>query len=111
MGGEPGGTARNAEHYVYTTPSRKAIQAIKDKVKARTARNQQSAGVDELLSIGALPVERAFFRSAFAALADPASSAPGPPTITKRRKSPQWPLDGTQTDTARLRAGMSLFQP
>lgn len=38
------------KHYVYTTPSRKAIQAIKDKVKARTGRSQQRTGVDELLT-------------------------------------------------------------
>ena len=38
------------KHYVYTKPSKKAIQAIKDKVKDRTSRNNQHMGVDELLT-------------------------------------------------------------
>jgi RNA-directed DNA polymerase len=37
------------KHYVYTKPSRKAIQAIKDKVKAKTYRSTRNLGLDELL--------------------------------------------------------------
>src|SRR5215813_8672360 len=35
--------------YVYTKPSRKAIQAIKDKVKVATYRSTRHQGLDELL--------------------------------------------------------------
>jgi RNA-directed DNA polymerase len=38
------------KHYVYTKPSRKAVQAIKDKVKDRTRRSNLHMGVDELLT-------------------------------------------------------------
>src|SRR6266849_2382095 len=38
------------KHYVYTTPSRKAIQAIKDKVKARTYRSTRHMDLDELIT-------------------------------------------------------------
>jgi len=38
------------EYYVYTKPSRKAIQAIKDKVKARTCRSTRHMGLDELIA-------------------------------------------------------------
>ncbi|HZI73822.1 MAG TPA: reverse transcriptase domain-containing protein, partial [Gemmatimonadales bacterium] len=41
------GTSR---HYVYTKPSRKAIQAIKDKVKAKTYRSTRHMGLDELIT-------------------------------------------------------------
>jgi RNA-directed DNA polymerase len=37
------------KHYVYTKPSKKAVQAIKDKVKARTYRSTRHLGLDELL--------------------------------------------------------------
>ena len=37
------------KYYVYTRPSRKAIQAIKDKVKARTYRSTRHQDLDELL--------------------------------------------------------------
>ena len=37
-------------HYVYTKPSRKAIQAIKDKVKAKTYRSTRHMGLDELIT-------------------------------------------------------------
>jgi RNA-directed DNA polymerase len=37
------------KHYVYTRPSRKAIQAIKDKVTARTYRSTRHTGLDELI--------------------------------------------------------------
>jgi RNA-directed DNA polymerase len=37
------------KHYVYTRPSRKAIQAIKDKVTARTYRSTRHMGLDELI--------------------------------------------------------------
>jgi len=37
------------KHYVYTKPSKKAIQSIKDKVKDRTRRSNLHWGVDELL--------------------------------------------------------------
>ena len=37
------------KHYVYTTPSRKAIQAIKDKVKAKTYRSTRHMDLDELI--------------------------------------------------------------
>ncbi len=38
-----------SKHYVYTKPSRKAIQAIKDKVKAKTYRSTRHQDLDELL--------------------------------------------------------------
>ena len=38
------------KHYVYTKPSRKAIQAIKDKVKAKTYRSTLHKGLDELIT-------------------------------------------------------------
>src|SRR6266513_2729260 len=38
------------KHYVYTRPSRKAIQAIKDKVKAKTYRSTRHMAPDELLT-------------------------------------------------------------
>ena len=37
------------KHYVYTKPSRKAIQAIKDKVKAKTYRSTRHQDLDELI--------------------------------------------------------------
>jgi RNA-directed DNA polymerase len=39
-----------SKHYVYTRPSRKAIQAIKDKVTARTYRSTLHMGLDELIA-------------------------------------------------------------
>jgi RNA-directed DNA polymerase len=39
-----------SKHYVYTRPSRKAIQAIKDKVKAKTYRSTRHTGLDELIT-------------------------------------------------------------
>jgi len=39
-----------SKHYVYTKPSRKAIQAIKDKVKAKTYRSTRHMGLDELIT-------------------------------------------------------------
>src|SRR5258708_23830910 len=38
-----------SKYYVYTKPSRKAIQAIKDKVKARTYRSTRHQDLDELI--------------------------------------------------------------
>lgn len=38
------------KHYVYTKPSKKAIQAIKDKVKAKTYRSTRDQGLDELIT-------------------------------------------------------------
>jgi RNA-directed DNA polymerase len=38
------------KHYVYTKPSRKAIQAIKDKVKAKTYRSTRHMTLDELIT-------------------------------------------------------------
>jgi RNA-directed DNA polymerase len=38
-----------SKYYVYTRPSRKAIQAIKDKVKAKTYRSTRHQDLDELL--------------------------------------------------------------
>ena len=38
------------KHYVYTKPSRKAIQAIKDKVKAKTYRSTRHMAPDELIT-------------------------------------------------------------
>jgi RNA-directed DNA polymerase len=38
-----------SKYYVYTKPSRKAIQAIKDKVKTKTYRSTRHQGLDELL--------------------------------------------------------------
>lgn len=38
-----------SKYYVYTTPSRKAIQAIKDKVKAKTYRSTRYQELDELI--------------------------------------------------------------
>ncbi len=38
------------KHYVYTRPSRKAVQAIKDKVTARTYRSTRHMGLDELIT-------------------------------------------------------------
>ena len=37
------------KYYVYTRPSRKAVQAIKDKVKARTYRSTRHQDLDELI--------------------------------------------------------------
>jgi RNA-directed DNA polymerase len=37
------------KHYVYTTPSKKAIQAIKDKVKAKTYRSTRHQDLDKLI--------------------------------------------------------------
>jgi len=39
-----------SKYYVYTKPSRKAIQAIKDKVKARTYRSTRHKDLDELIT-------------------------------------------------------------
>jgi RNA-directed DNA polymerase len=39
-----------SKHYVYTKPSRKAIQAIKDKIKAKTYRSTRHMGLDELIT-------------------------------------------------------------
>jgi RNA-directed DNA polymerase len=39
-----------SKYYVYTKPSRKAIQAIKDKVKAKTYRSTRHQDLDELLT-------------------------------------------------------------
>ncbi len=38
------------KYYVYTTPSRKAIQKVKDKVKAKTYRSTRPWGLDELIT-------------------------------------------------------------
>jgi len=38
------------EYYVYTKPSRKAIQAIKDKVRTKTCRSTLHMGLDELIA-------------------------------------------------------------
>ena len=38
------------KHYVYTKPSKKAIQAIKDKVKANTYRSTRDQALDEMLT-------------------------------------------------------------
>jgi RNA-directed DNA polymerase len=38
------------KHYVYTKPSRKAIQAIRDKVKAKTYRSTRHTGLYELIT-------------------------------------------------------------
>jgi RNA-directed DNA polymerase len=38
------------KYYVYTKPSKKAIQAVKDKVKAKTYRSTRHMGLDELLT-------------------------------------------------------------
>jgi RNA-directed DNA polymerase len=38
------------KHYVYTTPSRKAIQAVKDKVKAKTYRSTRHIKLDEVIT-------------------------------------------------------------
>src|SRR6266702_6575115 len=38
-----------SKYYVYTKPSRKAVQAIKDKVNAKTYRSTRHQGLDELL--------------------------------------------------------------
>ena len=38
-----------SKHYVYTKPSRKAIQSIRDKVKARTYRSTRHTDLDELI--------------------------------------------------------------
>ena len=38
------------KHYVYTKPSRKAIQAIKDKVTAKTYRSTRHMALDELIA-------------------------------------------------------------
>ncbi len=39
-----------SEHYVYTVPSRKAIQAVKDKVAVKTYRSTRNKSPDELLA-------------------------------------------------------------
>ena len=38
------------KYYVYTRPSRKAIQAVKDKVKVRTYRSTRHMGLDEVIT-------------------------------------------------------------
>src|ERR1700757_2917346 len=38
------------KHYVYTKPSKKAIQAIKDKVRTKTYRSTRHTGLDELIA-------------------------------------------------------------
>jgi RNA-directed DNA polymerase len=38
-----------SKHYVYTRPSKKAIQAVKDKVKAKTFRSTRYMGLDKLI--------------------------------------------------------------
>ena len=38
------------KYYVYTTPSRKAIQKVKDKVKAKTYRSTRHQDLDELIT-------------------------------------------------------------
>ena len=38
------------KYYVYTTPSRKAIQAVKDKVKAKTYRSTRHLSLDEVIT-------------------------------------------------------------
>ena len=38
-----------SKYYVYTKPSKKAIQSIKDKVKAKTYRSTRHMGLDELI--------------------------------------------------------------
>jgi len=38
------------KYYVYTTPSRKAIQAVKDKVKAKTYRSTRHLKLDEVIT-------------------------------------------------------------
>jgi RNA-directed DNA polymerase len=38
------------KHYVYTKPSPKAIQAVRDKVKAKTYRSTRHTGLDELIT-------------------------------------------------------------
>jgi RNA-directed DNA polymerase len=38
------------KHYVYTKPSRKSIQTIKDKVSAKTRRSTQNQDLDELIT-------------------------------------------------------------
>jgi len=39
-----------SKYYVYTKPSRKAVQAIRDKVKAKTYRSTRHLGLDELIT-------------------------------------------------------------
>jgi RNA-directed DNA polymerase len=39
-----------AKYYVYTKPSKAAIQAVKDKVKAKTYRSTRDQGLDELIT-------------------------------------------------------------
>jgi RNA-directed DNA polymerase len=39
-----------SKYYVYTKPSRKAVQAIKDKVKAKTYRSTRHTDLDELIT-------------------------------------------------------------
>jgi RNA-directed DNA polymerase len=39
-----------SKYYVYTKPSRKAIQAIKDKVSAKTHRSTRNQDLDELIT-------------------------------------------------------------
>ena len=43
------GNGEPQKHYVYTKPSRKAIQAIKDKVTAKTYRSTRHQDLDELI--------------------------------------------------------------
>jgi RNA-directed DNA polymerase len=38
------------KHYVYTTPSKKAVQTIKDKVKAKTYRSTRHLSLDEVIT-------------------------------------------------------------
>ena len=38
------------KHYVYTTPSRKSVQKIRDKVRDKTHRSTRNKDVDELLN-------------------------------------------------------------
>ena len=39
-----------SKHYVYAKPSRKAVQAIRDKAKAKTYRSTRHIGLDELIT-------------------------------------------------------------
>jgi hypothetical protein len=45
----PPAETRNAKHYVYTTPSNKAIQKVKDKVKTKTCRSTRHQDLDTLI--------------------------------------------------------------
>lgn len=43
-----------SKRYVYTRPSKKAIQAVKDRVSERTYRNTQNQSLAQLLTVGVL---------------------------------------------------------